>query len=155
MVTDASKPLAPLVDRSPARRSLIAELRRNVHRLRSRTETVSVARNKPDQAVRSSCTIVFDRDPTSIEAAEMLPALTSDGLPRERFVKRLRGTVGFRFGVPSHLAMLAHSLPVSRCQFMGAAARGGFDWDEAAPNPGVFCEAEVRSVMADICRKPG
>ena len=35
-----------------------------------------------------------------------------------------------------------------------AAARGSFDWDEAARNTGVFADAEDCYLLAYVCRKP-
>jgi len=72
----------------------------------------------PEQAFRASFNVVLNRDPTSVETAEMLPALQSGVLPRDEFVKRLRGTVEFRFGVPFRKSTLPHSLHMSRCEFI-------------------------------------
>jgi 2-polyprenyl-3-methyl-5-hydroxy-6-metoxy-1,4-benzoquinol methylase len=106
------------VSRSPALQSLIAETRRSAARVRSGSTTFSLGEMTPEQFFRSAFNIVLNRDPTAAETSEMLPALQSGALPRDEFVKRLRGTVEFRFGVPFEKSTLPHSLHMSRCEFI-------------------------------------
>jgi SAM-dependent methyltransferase len=124
VVSDAWKrPLRPLVSRSPALRSVVAEARRSVARVRSRSATLSFWEMTPEQALRSSFNVVLNRDPSAAEVTEMLPALESGALPRDEFVKRLRGSVEFRFRVPFERATLPHSLHMSRCEFIVSLPR--------------------------------
>ena len=119
MAADAWKqPFRPLLRRSPKLRSLIAETRRGVARVRSGDATVSFAEMPPDQAFRSGFNVLLAREPSAADAAETLPMLQSGVLPRDEFVRRLRGSVEFRFGVPFGAATLPHSLHMSRCEFI-------------------------------------
>jgi len=124
VVSDAWKrPLRPLVRRSPALRSLAAEVRRSAARVRSRSVTLSTDEMAPEQFLRTAFNIVLNRDPGANEIAAMLPALESGELPRDEFVKRLRGSVEFRFRVPFEKATLPHSLHMSRCEFIVSLPR--------------------------------
>jgi SAM-dependent methyltransferase len=80
--------------------------------------TVSTDEMTPEQFLRAAFNIVLNREPGANEIAEMLPALASGELPRAEFVKRLRGSVEFRFGVPFEKSTLPHSLHMSRCEFI-------------------------------------
>ena len=62
--------------------------------------------------------MVLQREPSAADTAETLPVLRSHQLPRAEFVKRLRGSVEFRFAVPFEASTLPHSLHMSRCEFI-------------------------------------
>jgi hypothetical protein len=124
VVADAWKrPLRPLVRRSPALRSVVSEVRRSAARVRSRSVTQSTDEMTPEQFLRTAFNVVLNRDPGASEIADMLPALQSGELPRDEFVKRLRGSVEFRFRVPFEKATLPHSLHMSRCEFIVSLPR--------------------------------
>ena len=72
----------------------------------------------PDQAFRVAFNVLLDRDPDPNELADNLPAIRENVLPRDELVKRIRGSVGFRFGVPFEKSTLPQSLHMSRCEFI-------------------------------------
>jgi SAM-dependent methyltransferase len=72
----------------------------------------------PEQAFRVAFNVVLRRDPNDDEARDNLPALRQHVLPRDELVKRLHGSVEYRFGVPFERSTLPQSLHMSRCEFI-------------------------------------
>jgi SAM-dependent methyltransferase len=133
------RPLRPLVRRSPTLRAVVAEARRTSRRLRAPSETVSFAEMTPDQAFRVAFNIVLGREPNDDESRDNLPLVRQNLLPRDELVRRLRGSVEFRFGVPFTRSTLPQSLHMSRCEFIVGLPRartildiGGGDVHHAA-----------------------
>ena len=91
--------------------------------MRSRSVTQSTDEMTAEQFLRTAFNVVLNRDPGANEISAMLPALQSGELPREEFVKRLRGSVEFRFRVPFEKSTLPHSLHMSRCEFIVSLPR--------------------------------
>jgi hypothetical protein len=118
-VRDAIKrALRPLLQRSPALRAIAAELQRTWRRLRAPSETISFAEMTPDQAFRVAFNVVLRREPTENERRDNLPALRQHVLPRDELVKRLHGSIEYRFGTPFTQSTLPQSLHMSRCEFI-------------------------------------
>jgi SAM-dependent methyltransferase len=117
-VAIVKRPLRPLVKRSPSARALVAEARTFRRRLRTRSTTDAFGEMPPEQAFRSAYNIVLNREPTAHETREVLPLIEQGVLPRTELVKRLEGSVEYRFGVPFEKTTLPHSLHMSRCEFI-------------------------------------
>jgi SAM-dependent methyltransferase len=72
----------------------------------------------PEQAFRAAFNIVLNREPTEQETRDVLPLIAQGLLPRTELVKRLEGSVEYRFGVPFEKTTLPQSLHMSRCEFI-------------------------------------
>jgi len=117
-VTIVKRPFRPLVQRSPAARTIVADARTMRRHLRARSTTDGFGEMPPEQAFRSAFNIVLNREPTEQETRDVLPLIEQDALPRMELVKRLEGSVEHRFGVPFEKTTLPHSLHMSRCEFI-------------------------------------
>jgi len=137
------------MNRSPAPRSLIADIHGDVHRLPA--GSVPLGPKTDGTAFGSSVNIARNDEPTRVDPAALLPA--SGEVPRTS-VKRRRTTLEFGFGVPFQNVTGSHPSPINRCEGIVAPARGVFNWADAARDPDVCSEAEDHSLLSYLCRKP-
>jgi len=107
-----------LVHRSPRARAVVADVRTMRRHVRTHSPTDAFDEMSPEQAFRSAFNIVLDREPTEPETRDVLPLIEQGLLPRTELVKRLAGSVEFRFGVPFEKTTLPQSLHMSRCEFI-------------------------------------
>jgi SAM-dependent methyltransferase len=118
IMTILKRPFRPLVRRSPAVRSLVADARTMRRHLHTHSPTDAFGEMPAGQAFRSAFNIVLNREPTEQETRDVLPLIEQGLLPRTELVKRLEGSVEFRFAVPFEKTTLPHSLHMSRCEFI-------------------------------------
>jgi SAM-dependent methyltransferase len=118
IVTILKRPFRPLIQRSPAAQAFVADVRTMRRHLRAQSTTDAFGEMPPEQAFRSAYNIVLNREPTAQETREVLPLIQQGVLPRTELVKRLEGSVEYRFGVPFEKTTLPHSLHMSRCEFI-------------------------------------